>query len=105
MGTIGTELLETKRDERGRRITEVLKQGLYSPMSLEKQVMILFAAINGYLDDVAVDKLSAFEADMHKFMDVNHSAIGKAIAQEKDISAATDAALRAAITAFKQGRK
>ena len=102
-----SELDQATRDqlERGRRITEVLKQGQYSPMSIEKQVMIMFAGINGYLDDVSVDKLAVFEIDMHKFMDSNHPEIGKSIAQEKDISAATEEALRAAITAFKQGRK
>jgi F-type H+-transporting ATPase subunit alpha len=102
-----SELDQATRDqlERGRRITEVLKQGQYSPMSMEKQVMIMFAGINGYLDDMSVDKLAVFETDLHKFMDTNHPAVGKAIAQEKDISAATEEALRAAITAFKQGRK
>ena len=46
--------------ERGRRITEVLKQPQYSPMPVEKQVMILYAAINGYLDDVPVDQVGCF---------------------------------------------
>ena len=102
-----SELDQATRDqlERGRRITEVLKQGQYCPMSMEKQVIILFAAINGYLDSVAVDQLAVFEADLHKFMDVNHKEVVSAIANEKDISAKTEEALRAAIAAFKQGRK
>jgi F-type H+-transporting ATPase subunit alpha len=102
-----SELDQATRDqlERGRRITEVLKQGQYVPIAMEKQVMILFAAINGFLDDVAVDKLAAFETDLYKFMDANHPEIGKAIAQEKDISAPTEEAFRKAMAAFKQGRK
>ena len=90
--------------ERGRRITEVLKQGQYSPMPVEKQVMILFAAINGYLDDVEVDQLAAFEIDFHRFIESSHPDIGEAIAREKDISAETQEALKTAIAEFKQGR-
>ena len=102
-----SELDQATRDqlERGRRITEVLKQGQYTPMSMEQQVIILYAAINAYLDDVPVDKLAAFEADLHKFMDVSHREIGKAIAQENDISAANEEALKAALAEFKKTRK
>ena len=102
-----SELDQATRDqlERGRRLTEVLKQVQYSPMSMEKQVVILYAGINGYLDDVAVDQLAVFEVDLHRFMDGNYPQIGKAIAQEKDISSATEEALKAAIAEFKKGKK
>ncbi len=90
--------------ERGRRLTEILKQGQYAPMPVEKQVMILYAAINGYLDDIAVDKVATFEADFLRFMEASHPEIGGAIAQEKDISAETEEALKKAILEFKQGR-
>jgi len=101
-----SELDQATRDqlERGRRITEVLKQVQYSPMLVEKQVMILYAAINGYLDDIAVDQLAAFEVDFHRVMEANHPEIGRAIAQEKDISSETEEGLKAAIGEFKQGR-
>lgn len=101
-----SELDQATRDqlERGRRITEVLKQGQYSPMDTEKQVMILYAAINGYLDDVEVDELAAFEADFHQFMGTSHPEIGGAIAKEKNISPETEEALKTAVTGFKQGR-
>ena len=89
--------------ERGRRITEVLKQGQYSPMPLERQVMILYAAINGYLDDIAVDQLGALETNFYQFMESNHPELGGAIAREKDISAETEETLKAAIGEFKQG--
>jgi len=99
-----SELDQATRDqlERGRRITEVLKQGQYSPMSVEKQVLILYAAINGYLDDIAVDRAGAFETDFHRFMEANHPEINEAIDREKDISAETEEALKAAILEFKQ---
>ena len=89
--------------DRGQRITEVLKQTQYAPMPLEKQVMILYAAINGYIDDVPLDKVVAFETSFHQFMEANHPKIGKSIAQEKEITAKTEEALKAAILEFKQG--
>jgi F-type H+-transporting ATPase subunit alpha len=101
-----SELDQATRDqlERGQRVTEILKQGQYSPMPLEQQVMILYAAINGYLDDIEVSQLSAFEGEFHRFMEVVHPEIGKAIASEKDISPETAELLKAAINEFKKGR-
>jgi len=101
-----SELDQATRDqlERGRRITEVLKQGQYSPMPVEKQVVILYAAINGYLDDIPVDQAGAFEVDFHRFMDANHPEVAEAIAREKDLSEETEEALKAAIGEFKQSR-
>jgi F-type H+-transporting ATPase subunit alpha len=91
--------------ERGQRMTEVLKQPLYVPVPMEKQVIILYLAINGYLDDIAVDKIRDFEANLHKFMDTAHPEIGSAIAREKDLSEATEEALKSAIREFKQTYK
>ncbi|MFC2015088.1 F0F1 ATP synthase subunit alpha [Chloroflexota bacterium] len=101
-----SELDQSTRNqlERGQRTTEVLKQGQYVPMSMEKQVMILYAAINGYLDDIAVDQLAAFEDDFHRFMKTSHPEIAGAIAREKDISSETEETFKTAITEFKQGR-
>jgi len=89
--------------ERGQRITEILKQLQYVPMPLEQQVMILYAAINGYVDDVAIDKVTAFETNFHRFMETNHPEIGKTIASDKQISTEIEEALKAAISEFKQG--
>jgi F-type H+-transporting ATPase subunit alpha len=91
--------------ERGRRITEVLKQNQYSPMPTEKQVMILYAAVNGYLDDIPVTKVGAFEPNFHKFVDANHPEIGQAIAKSKELSQETEEKLKAAIQEFKKGFK
>ena len=88
--------------ERGQRITEVLKQLQYVPMPVEKQVIILYAGVNGYLDDVGVDKIDDFENSLHTFMEASHPEIGKAIATEKKISPETEEALKAAIGEFKQ---
>jgi len=89
--------------DRGQRITEILKQLQYVPMSVEKQVMILYAAINGYIDDVPLDKVQAFETNFHRHMEANHPETGKSIAKDKEISAETEEALKAAIVEFKQG--
>ncbi len=100
-----SELDKTTRAqlERGQRLTEILKQLQYAPVLLENQVMILYAAINGYLDDIAVDKLAAFETNFYKFMKANFTDVGKSISKDKEIKAETEEALKKAIEEFKQG--
>ncbi|MGI5836842.1 MAG: F0F1 ATP synthase subunit alpha, partial [Chloroflexota bacterium] len=88
--------------DRGQRITEVLKQPQYQPVPLEKQVMILYSVINGFLDDVPLDKVRAFESGFLQFMDASHPEIGATIAQEKALSEETIQGLRAAIEEFKK---
>jgi len=88
--------------ELGQRVTEVLKQTQYSPYTLEKQVTILYAVMNNYLDVVPVDRIASTEEALHKFMDTSHPEIGKAIATERLISDATEEALKKAISEFKQ---
>ena len=89
--------------ERGRRITEVLKQPVQSPMSLGKQSSILYAVTNGYLDDVPVEKVISWEENFHRFMETNHPEIVNKINAEYEIKPETDNLLKAAITEFKQG--
>ena len=88
--------------ERGQRITEVLKQPQYVPMSVEKEVTILYAVINGYLDDVPVEKVMAFEESFHRFVETSHPDIGKRIAEDKELSDETEEALKKAIAEFKE---
>jgi F-type H+-transporting ATPase subunit alpha len=88
--------------DRGQRITEILKQAQFVPMSLEKQVMTLYVAINGYLDDIAIDKLAVFETKFNEFMENNNPEIGKSIAKTKEISDQTEEALKKAILEFKE---
>ena len=101
----GTEDLDksTKLQlDRGQRITEILKQPQYVPMPVEKQVMIIYAVSNGYMDDVPVNSMGSVEEAFHKYMDTNNPEVGKAIATEKVISDDTEEQLKKAITAFKQ---
>ena len=88
--------------ERGQRIAEVLKQPQYVPMPLEKEVTILYAVINGYLDDVPVERVRAFEDGFHRFMETSHPEIGERIAAEKALSDDIEEALEKAIAEFKE---
>jgi F-type H+-transporting ATPase subunit alpha len=101
-GTADLDKATRAQLERGQRITEVLKQPQYSPMPLEKEVIILYAVTNGYLDDVPVDKIAAFENGLHRFMETNHPEIGRDIAKAKDVRPETEEALKGAILEFKQ---
>ena len=87
--------------ERGQRMVEVLKQGPYAPVAIEKQVVIIFAGANGYLDDIAASSVTKFEAELMPFMEAKYSNILDAIRTDKKIADETDAALRKAIEDFK----
>jgi F-type H+-transporting ATPase subunit alpha len=93
----------TKRQlERGARTVEVLKQGQYEPMPVEQQVMILFAAANGFIDDVEVSALRNWEKGFHEFMAAQYPQVGERIRSEKALSKETEAELKRAIEAYKQ---
>jgi len=71
---------------RGRRLTEVLKQGQYSPVPVEKQVLIIFAGVNGHLDDLAVEEIRPFETELYRFADSAHPGVLAAIREKKVLS-------------------
>jgi F-type H+-transporting ATPase subunit alpha len=91
--------------ELGQRLTEVLKQPQYEPMPLDQQVMIIFAATNGFLDDVPVDKVKTWEADFRRFMAAQRPDIGRTIMSEKSLSEQTTQSLKDAIAEFKAQRQ
>ncbi len=101
-GTSDLDAATRRQLERGQRITEILKQGQYVPLTLEDQVAVLYAVVNGYMDDVPIEKCTAFETAFNGFMVTNHPEIRKSIAETKDIPGDTEEALRKAIEAFKQ---
>src|ERR671939_380200 len=100
----GSDLDKATRDRinRGQHITEILKQPQYQPMPVEHQVMIIYAANNGYLDDIPLDKVKEAEANFHLFMSSNHPEIGRFIAETKDLSDETAQALKFAIEEWKR---
>jgi F-type H+-transporting ATPase subunit alpha len=101
-GTADLDKSTRSQLERGQRITEVLKQPQYAPMSLDKEVTILYAVTNGYLDDVPLEKIAAFEQGFHRFMETSHPEVGQHIAADKSIKPETDEALKSAISEFKK---
>jgi F-type H+-transporting ATPase subunit alpha len=101
-GTSDLDAATVRQIERGRRITELLKQPQYSPVSFEHEVEILFAAVNGFLDDVPVDKVRAFETALYGYMDSSHPEINDEIKEKMILSDDLMAKLREAITDFKR---
>jgi len=101
-GTSDLDAATVRQIERGRRFTELLKQQQYSPVSFEHEVAILFAAVHGFLDDVPVAKVRAFEAALYSFMDSNHPEIGAEINEKMILSGDLEEKLRASIREFKQ---
>lgn len=90
------------RLNRGARTMEILKQGVNVPMPVEKQVMSIYTAVKGHLDDVALENIGRFEREFLAFMDSNHPEIGASIRDTKDLGADNEKALVAAIQAFKK---
>ncbi|MCB9138370.1 MAG: F0F1 ATP synthase subunit alpha [Caldilineaceae bacterium] len=86
--------------DRGRRLTELLKQPQYQPLELDKQVISLWAAGNGYLDQVPVEYVKAWESDMHAYMDASHPEIGQSIMRTKQLSDETVDSLGLALDDF-----
>jgi F-type H+-transporting ATPase subunit alpha len=91
-----------KQLERGRRVTELMKQAQYAPLSVAEMAVSLFAINQGYFDDVDVPKLLAFEADLHKYMKASQAALMDKIESTKDLDKDGEAALAAAVTEFKK---
>jgi F-type H+/Na+-transporting ATPase subunit alpha len=89
--------------ERGQRMTELLKQPQYEPISFPRQVIAIFAGARGYLDDVPIDRVSDFERSLLRWMEQNHPEIEKDIEEQRRITDETEKALRAAIEDFKEG--
>jgi F-type H+-transporting ATPase subunit alpha len=87
---------------RGERTVEILKQGQYAPMPVEDQVMVIFAVTQGFLDDVEVSRIRAWEASFLEYMHSAHRGVGDAIRDEKVMSEETEKDLRAAIEQHKR---
>jgi F-type H+-transporting ATPase subunit alpha len=87
--------------ERGARMVELLKQGQYSPYSVERQVVSIWAGTSGKLDDVAVPDIRRFEAELLDFIGRERKDIFKVISETKDLNDDTIAAMTEAVAAFK----
>src|SRR6187431_31699 len=94
---------------RGKRLVEILKQPQYEPLSVERQVAIIYAGTNGYLDAVAVADLRAFETELYTFLETRHAQLFRGIVEKKilddDIKPALESALGEFNKQFLAGRE
>jgi F-type H+-transporting ATPase subunit alpha len=85
---------------RGARLVEILKQPQYEPLAVERQVAIIFAGTNGYLDGVALGEVHAFEAELYKFIETRYPRIFGDIKEKKQLDDETKGALTQAVKEF-----
>jgi F-type H+-transporting ATPase subunit alpha len=90
-----------KQLARGARLTEILKQGQYQPVSVEKQILIVFAATNGYVDDLPVEAGRKFELELYQFIDNQRPQVTKMISQKRQIDDELKKLLKEALDDFK----
>ena len=95
------DTLSRNQLERGQRMVEVLKQPAFSPLSVEKQALIIFAGNAGYLDDVNVSDVVRFEAELYPFIEASYPQIFENIRSSKKIDDETDALMKKALEEFK----
>jgi F-type H+-transporting ATPase subunit alpha len=87
---------------RGRRLVEILKQAQYQPLAVEKQVVIVYAATKGFIDDVAIEDVRRYEEDLYRFLETRNPEVLKGIAEKKILDDDLKAALEQALKAFGQ---
>jgi F-type H+-transporting ATPase subunit alpha len=89
--------------ERGQRMTELLKQPQYAPVPLAHQVIAIWTATRGHMDDVEVSRVSDFERALIRFMDAEQKDLVAAIAEKKALDDDLEKKLGDAVAAFKKG--
>jgi F-type H+-transporting ATPase subunit alpha len=87
---------------RGGRLTEILKQQQYSPVSLERQIALVFAATNGYLDEIPVENCREFENEFLELMETKHKALLFSIVEVKDLTDSIKKDLNEVLTSFSE---
>jgi F-type H+/Na+-transporting ATPase subunit alpha len=100
----GSELDKASQQQlsRGKRLVEVLKQPQYKPVPVEKQVVIIYAGTSGMLDDLAVEQIRPFEAELNKFLDSSQSALLQEIREKKTLDDQVKTKLNTVIKEFKE---
>jgi F-type H+-transporting ATPase subunit alpha len=87
---------------RGKRLTEILKQAQYAPLPVERQIVIIYAGANGYLDGVAIEDCGRYERDLYLFMDQQHRDVMKAIVEKRTLDDDLKAGIKKALDEFKE---
>jgi F-type H+-transporting ATPase subunit alpha len=85
---------------RGARLVEILKQPQYEPLAIERQVAIIFAGTNGYLDAIALPELRAYEVDLYRFIETRYPEVFRGIAEKKQLDDQLKPALARAVEEF-----
>jgi F-type H+-transporting ATPase subunit alpha len=100
----GTELDKSSQAqlERGERLTEILKQGQYAPLAVEKQILVIYAGNRGFLDEFSVDQIHSYEESLFAYFDREHPELLKEIAEKKEISPQLDEKINSAMIKFNQ---
>lgn len=88
---------------RGSRMMEILKQGVNQPLAVEEQVVSLYTAVKGYLDDIALKDVRRFEGEFLSFVKTQHAEVLQSIRDTKDMTADNEAKLKEVIEKFKKG--
>jgi F-type H+-transporting ATPase subunit alpha len=91
-----------KQLDRGARVTELLKQAQYSPLTISLMGATLFAVNKGFMDDVEVKKVLSFESGLHAYLKDKHAALLAKLEADKAMDKDAEAELNTAITAFKK---
>jgi F-type H+-transporting ATPase subunit alpha len=101
--TFGSELDRASQAQldRGARVVEILKQPQYRPMPVERQVMLVFAVTNGFLDDVAPSDVTRFQNEFLEFVESRHGNLGRTIAEKGALPDELQKGLEAAIKDFR----
>jgi len=92
-----------KQLERGERLVEILKQPAYSPLPVEKQVVIIYAGTRGYLDDMETKSIRKFEDELYPFIETKYPQIFESIRTKKKLDDETEELLKKALEEFKAG--
>ncbi len=87
---------------RGKRLVEVLKQGQYQPLPFSKQILIIYAGTNGYLDDLQVEQIREFEAELYKFVESMNAKLLDTIMEKKTLDDTIKADIEKTLKEFKQ---
>ena len=87
---------------RGTRLRELLKQAQSAPLTVEEQVATIYTGVNGYLDDIEVDKVRDFLIQLRKYVETNIPEFGEIIRSTKVFNAEAETMLKEAITSFKE---
>ncbi|MBI3292089.1 MAG: F0F1 ATP synthase subunit alpha [Elusimicrobia bacterium] len=100
----GSDLDKTSQAQlaRGERMVEVLKQDQHQPLPVERQITLIFAGVNGFLDDVPVPAIRRFEKELYQFLETRHPEVGRGLREKRQIDDALKAQIIQVLQAFKQ---